>query len=100
MGDDDDSNPVAAVMNTPEAAARIDAMRREAEPQGETFRVEGIELTRVNDFKAEHDRLHGTYSGAIGGRYTMQFTGTSLGTVVGVICGHCNAKQDCTEYDW
>lgn len=37
--------------------------------------------------------------GAIGGRYTYEFTPTSIGTVCAIKCS-CGAKFDATEYDW
>lgn len=38
------------------------------------------------------------YSGAIGGAYTYEFTGTSLGQVVCVRCA-CGEKIDVSDYD-
>ena len=38
------------------------------------------------------------YSGAIGGAYTFEFTGTSLGTCVHVRCS-CGEEIDVTDYD-
>lgn len=38
------------------------------------------------------------YSGAIGGAYTIEFTGTSIGTCVGVRCC-CGESANFTDYD-
>lgn len=50
--------------------------------------------------KARHIRPGKTYrySGAIGGAYTWQFTGTSIGQVVTVKCS-CGEVYDVSDYD-
>jgi hypothetical protein len=63
-----------------------------------TIDVESMEQMQV--FMNEHDRLHKGKDGAIGGRYTYEFTHTSLGLITVLRCA-CGAKCDPTKYeDW
>jgi len=39
-----------------------------------------------------------TYTGAIGGKTTFQFTPTGLGSIIKVICG-CGEELDLTDYE-
>lgn len=69
------------------------------EHEGEVYHLRGAELIKANDFRHEHNKKHGTYLGAIGGRYSVMFTGTSVGTAVHIVCGQCKEEADVTEYD-
>lgn len=75
------------------------------------FRISGVELERVRNFKKNHEcflpnaskkeqRLLGQKKkqGAIGGQYTYSFTPTSLGTAVSMRCA-CGKEENVTEYD-
>lgn len=63
---------------------------------GWTFKVTPKEIKEHNKWMREHhEKLHGgkiPYAGAIGGAYTITFTSTGLGQIIGVECGHCKAK--------
>lgn len=93
-------NPIASIMNTPEALAQVAELRKSTEAEGELYSLKGEELRRVHAFENEHDAKHGLYSGAIGGRYTYSFTPTSIGTAVAVSCS-CGEKLNATDFeDW
>ena len=63
------------------------------------------QLEVINKWTKEHDAERHIptgktfrYSGAIGGAYTYEFTGTSLGTCVHVRCS-CGEEIDVSDYD-
>jgi len=78
---------------------------KEPEPpaDGWTYKVTPTEIKEYQKWMREHHEKHHSgkipYAGAIGGAYTMTFTGTSIGMMTGVECGLCAAKGlDRSEY--
>ncbi len=62
------------------------------------YQPEEIERKRI--LKAEKKHAHkGKNVGAIGGKFTYEFTPTSLGIVVIVRCNICKEKTDVTDYE-
>ncbi|GAC1668897.1 MAG: hypothetical protein NVS9B9_28450 [Ktedonobacteraceae bacterium] len=64
-----------------------------------TFLVEGVELEAIQKFENEHNKKHGVYAGAIGGRYSYTITRTSIGDAISVECSNCNEEKNVTDYD-
>ncbi len=66
------------------------------------FSVTDSETATFGVWALEHDKTcryaNPAKRGAIGGRYTFSFTGTTLGTIVKVQCA-CGANADLTDYD-
>ena len=93
------SNPVADMLNSPEAVDRVVAFRNASRGTPPVDTLAGEELGKVVDFENEHDRLHGCYAGAIGGRYALTFVQTSIGTVISIKCAHCKKELDVTDYE-
>lgn len=61
-----------------------------------TFSITPEQVEAIRAWKKEHEaEAHGgsEYAGAIGGRYTYEFTPTSIGTFGRIRCG-CGAKFD------
>ena len=59
-----------------------------------TFSITPEQVEAIRTWKKEHEaEAHGgsEYAGAIGGRYTYEFTPTSIGTFGSIRCG-CGAK--------
>lgn len=65
------------------------------------FSITQAEYDKINAWKKEHDEnQHGLKTdmercragGAIGGRYSFDFTGTSIGTFGTCYCGSCRSK--------
>ncbi len=53
----------------------------------------------ISAFQARHEELHkAAQTTAIGGRYTLEITGTSIGSIFVIRCV-CGAKEDVTAYD-
>lgn len=58
------------------------------------------EVDAMNKWAAEHYPVCPIkYAGAIGGRFTYQFTPNSIGEVCKIVCA-CGAEHDATRYDW
>lgn len=57
-------------------------------------------LEWMNNHDMEKHTINGVkrYTGAIGGAYTWQFTGTSLGVVSSLHCS-CGEKVDVSDYE-
>lgn len=68
-----------------------------------TFSITPEQVEAIRAWKKEHEaESHGgsEYAGAIGGRYTYEFTPTSIGTFGRIRCG-CSAKFDFDDgSDW
>lgn len=65
------------------------------------FSITQLEQDKINTWKKEHDeKQHGLKTdmdrcragGAIGGRYSFDFTGTGIGTFGTCYCGSCRSK--------
>ena len=68
------------------------------------FKLNKEQTEKYQEWKKEHDVIctvsKSNDIGAIGGRFTFQFTPTSLGTITIVKCA-CGGNIDLTEYgDW
>lgn len=60
-----------------------------------SFNLDEEEEKAAKAFKSKHN--HG-YAGAIGGSFSYQFTPTSIGTGVSIICNHCQESENITNY--
>lgn len=63
------------------------------------FVIRADQMEKIRVFQEEHVKLHGKYAGAIGGRFTYTFTGTSLGMITRCECGQCGKYADVSDYD-
>lgn len=58
------------------------------------------EDARANQWVRDHELRHrGEDAGAIGGRYTVCFTGTGLGNIAHIRCGSCGTEACLTDFD-
>lgn len=68
-----------------------------------TFTIEPEQVERIREWKRQHEaeKHNGSqYAGAIGGRYTYEFTPTSIGTFGRIRCG-CGEHFDYDDgSDW
>lgn len=62
------------------------------------FELDDNEIRKLNEWDNKHQCSLKEDSGAIGGRLTYSFTGTSLGQIVVVKCG-CGEEIDLTDYN-
>lgn len=83
--------------DTPEVVLQ----RHYGQPVARVFTLDPEAYDKMLVFKNEHNIKHKAEgSGAIGGRYTYEFTQTSIGTVQAVSCA-CGERCDATNYeDW
>jgi hypothetical protein len=73
--------------------------RHYGQPVGRVFLLSVEVYDKMGVFVNEHDIKHaGQGSGAVGGRYTFEFTPTSLGTIQKVLCA-CGESCDVTDYE-
>jgi hypothetical protein len=56
------------------------------------------EWREAEEFMYHHDASCTNDCGAIGGKYTWDFTPTSIGTGVGITCNICKINQNLTDY--
>lgn len=63
------------------------------------FTLNEEQITKIDDWTKTLNPPIGAYCGAIGGRFTYQFTPTSLGTVVKVIDNLSKEFLDLSDYD-
>ena len=64
-----------------------------------SFKLVDSELEQFNKFRIKHNKKHGSYIGAIGGRFSITFTPTGLGLCISVTCNSCDKTKDITDYD-
>lgn len=68
-----------------------------------TFSLDDSQIEAMLAWKAEHDKTcpfaDRLKQGAAGGRFTYEFTPTSLGMVTKVVCG-CGGVHDMSDWDW
>lgn len=70
----------------------------EAKKQDLVFTVPAECLPKIAVFQRQHRQIHGSYAGAIGGRFSYKFTPTGLGTIIHCECA-CGDHLDVTDYD-
>lgn len=64
-----------------------------------SFDLSGEQRKQVEEWRSLHQQeCPITYGGAIGGKYTWQFTPTSLGIVIKIVCA-CGGSVDVSDYD-
>lgn len=80
-------------LDSPEAVLH----RHYGNPVGSVFILGVEENDKMKVFKNDHDQRHTGGGGAIGGRYTYEFTPTSIGTVQRILCA-CGESCDVTDY--
>jgi hypothetical protein len=68
-------------------------------PRQWDFSIFEEEIVKIEEWQKKHDKKCPYYknSGAIGGRMTYSFTGTSIGGIVKVKCA-CGEEFDATDY--
>lgn len=49
-------------------------------------------------FRERHNRRHGPCKAAAGGRFSVEFTPTGLGTCVVIRCADCRKKRNVTDF--
>lgn len=60
------------------------------------FKLTDEQINAVNDWKSNHDQV---YCGAIGGRYSFEFTPTGVGIIIVIKDNITNEKLDVTDYE-
>jgi hypothetical protein len=73
--------------------------RREPELNLDFGRLEAALALKVREFWDEHNRRHGSYEGAAGGRYGWKITPTGLGTFIVTVCHSCKEELDVSDTD-
>lgn len=63
-----------------------------------TYTLSGLEYINAQDFFERHRKKHGRDRTAIGGRFSVEFAPTGLGTVVIVHCAQCRKKKNITDF--
>ena len=81
------SNPIA------------DSRKTEMSDNTRTFTLNKVEHARLTEFEEEHEKKHGRCRAAAGGRFSVEFTITSIGDGKTAKCGACKETKDITDYE-
>jgi hypothetical protein len=64
------------------------------------FKITGVELDKVNEFKKKHrESCAYKHNLTLGEYWSYTFLPTGIGTCVKVICNLCGAEEDVTDVD-